>query len=138
MASDTDRGRKARAERQLREELVIWLTTTSTDGTPQPNPVWFIPDGDDIIVYSHRNAVRNRNIQRNNRISLNFNIDPHDEHVTVITGTAAIDPTIPPPNTSRAYMEKYGEYIPGIDMTPESYAETFSVGLRIIPGKIRD
>jgi len=30
-----------RVARRLREEPVIWFTSTSRDGTPQPNPVWF-------------------------------------------------------------------------------------------------
>lgn len=32
----------ARVARRLQDEQVIWLTTVGRDGTPQPNPVWFI------------------------------------------------------------------------------------------------
>lgn len=137
MAPEIDSNLNARLQTQLNEELVIWLTTTSADGTPQPNPVWFITEGDDIIVYSNRSAARNRNLERNNRVSLNFNSDPHADHMTVITGTAVVDHTITPANTSAAYMAKYGQLIPGLDMTPESYAETFSVPLRITSAKVR-
>lgn len=137
MTSETENDLNARVQRQLRDELVVWLTTTSADGTPQPNPVWFITEGDQIIVYSHRTAARNRNLGRNNRVSLNFNSDPRADHMTVITGTAVIDPTIAPANQSAAYMAKYGQLIPGLDLTPETYAETYSVPLRITPHKVR-
>lgn len=137
MTSETENDLNARVQRQLRDELVVWLTTTSADGTPQPNPVWFITEGDQIIVYSHRTAARNRNLGRNNRVSLNFNSDPRADHMTVITGTAVIDPTIAPANQSTAYMAKYGQLIPGLDLTPETYAETYSVPLRITPHKVR-
>ena len=29
-----------RVRRRLRDAELIWFTTTSADGTPQPNPVW--------------------------------------------------------------------------------------------------
>lgn len=137
MPQDIDRELKTRLDQQLQDEMVIWLTTTSADGTPQPNPVWFIADDEDLIIYSNRTAARNRNIERNNRVSLHFNSDPHANHMTVIIGTAVIDPTIAPANESAAYMAKYAQLIPGLDMTPESYAETFSVPLRITPVRVR-
>jgi hypothetical protein len=31
--------------RRLRTEMVIWFTTVGADGTPQPNPVWFLAEG---------------------------------------------------------------------------------------------
>lgn len=40
----TDFGRRVRE--RLTEESVAWLTTVGRDGTPQPNPVWFLWDGD--------------------------------------------------------------------------------------------
>jgi PPOX class probable F420-dependent enzyme len=123
--------------KQLDQELVVWMTTTSADGTPQPNPVWFIPDGDDIIVYSHKTASRNANIARNNRVSLNFNSDPLADHMSVITGTAVIGDAFPQAHQSAAFQEKYGEQIPAIGMTPESHAETYSVVVRITPEKLR-
>lgn len=137
MAPEIDPDVQRRLDEHLKQDLVVWLTTVSADGTPQPNPVWFITDGDDIIIYSNHRAARNRTIARNNRVSLNFNSDPHGSHMTVMTGTATVDDTLPPANESAAYMEKYGELIPGLDMTPESYAETFSVPLRFTPGKVR-
>jgi predicted pyridoxine 5'-phosphate oxidase superfamily flavin-nucleotide-binding protein len=30
----------------LHEAHVIWLTTVDADGTPHPNPVWILWDGD--------------------------------------------------------------------------------------------
>ena len=31
-----------RVRERLVDEQVIWLTTVGADGTPQPNPVWFL------------------------------------------------------------------------------------------------
>ena len=57
---------------RLRTEKAIWLTTVAPDGTPQPNPVWFTWDGETVLVYSHRDAFRNRNLRRNPRVALSF------------------------------------------------------------------
>lgn len=131
----TEIGSKIRE--QLQGELVIWMTTTSADGTPQPNPVWFVTDGDDVLVYSHRSASRNVNVARNPRVSLNFNSDPHASEMSVIIGTAVVDDSFPMANESPAFVAKYGDLVPGLDMTPEEHAETYPVAIRITPEKIR-
>ena len=46
----TDFGR--RVERRLRDEYLVWLTTVRADGLPQPSPVWFLWDGETVLIYS--------------------------------------------------------------------------------------
>ena len=31
---------------------MAWMTTVGDDGTPQPNPVWFLWDEDGFLVFS--------------------------------------------------------------------------------------
>jgi PPOX class probable F420-dependent enzyme len=59
------------AERLL-DEKVIWLTTVSPDGTPQPNPFWFNWNGNSFIIYSSPSSAKLKNISRNPKVSLNF------------------------------------------------------------------
>lgn len=41
------------------EEEVIWITSVSKDGTPQPNPVGFLlQDDNSILIYNMVNANR--------------------------------------------------------------------------------
>ena len=54
------------------EELVIWLTTVSSDGTPNPNPVWFCWDGSSFVIYTPPSSAKLKNIARNPRVSLNL------------------------------------------------------------------
>jgi hypothetical protein len=52
-----------RVRRRLREEQVIWITTVSKDGTPQPNPVGFLfQDDHSILIYNMVNANRIRHV----------------------------------------------------------------------------
>jgi PPOX class probable F420-dependent enzyme len=131
----SDLGQRIRKE--LAEELIVWMTTTSADGTPQPNPVWFVTDGDDVIVYSHNTAARNRNIVRNPSVSLNFNSDPEADRMSVIIGTASIDDAFPSTTENETFQAKYGTRIPGIGMTVEEHSDTYGVVIRITPTKIR-
>lgn len=64
-------GQRVRA--RLRDESLIWLTTTGADGTPQPNPVWFLWDGaDTLIVYNRADARRHEHVAVRPRVSLNL------------------------------------------------------------------
>ena len=132
---NSDLGQRIRKE--MRDELVVWMTTTSADGTPQPNPVWFVADDGDVIVYSHYSAARNTNIERNPRVALNFNSDFHADRMSVITGTATVDDTLPAPKDHAEFQQRYGQLIPGIGMSIEEHSDTYRIPIRVTPTKIR-
>jgi PPOX class probable F420-dependent enzyme len=122
------------ASKRLQTEQLIWLTTTSLDGTPQPNPVWFYWDGESILMYSQPASFKVGNIRRNPKVSLHFNSDEEGGNITVLTGVASLDEK--PKHDSR-YIEKYREEIPKIGHTAESLAAAYSVQIRILPSKLR-
>ncbi len=41
---------------RLESDLVVWLTTITDDGAPAPYPVWFVVDGEDVVVFSQPSA----------------------------------------------------------------------------------
>jgi len=125
----------ARAEERLRGEKIIWLTTVSSNDTPQPNPVWFYWDGESIIVYSQPTSFKVQNITQNPRVSLNFPTDEEGGDVIVLTGEASVDKDPPAPDSR--YLEKYHEEIPKIGLTPETLAASYSVLIRILPNNLR-
>jgi len=55
----------SRTERRLREDTLGWLVTAGKDGTPQPNPVWFLWDGQSLLIYSAPDQAKLKNIERN-------------------------------------------------------------------------
>jgi PPOX class probable F420-dependent enzyme len=121
----------ARAARRLTEEIVVWLTTVTPAGAPLPRPVWFLWDGgNEVLVYSQQSA-RARNIERNPRVTLNFDGDGTGGDIVVLSAGAAIDWNWPPAHEHDAYLEKYAERIAGIGMTPQTFARTYKVPLRI-------
>jgi PPOX class probable F420-dependent enzyme len=127
-----------RVAKRLREEKVAWLTTVGTGGTPQPNPVWFLWDGDTILIYSMTHAARVANIKRNPHVAFNFDGDGRGGNIIVIAGEARISPEEPSAAENDAYVAKYGASIAGGPWgTPENFAAKYTVPVRITPLKVR-
>jgi PPOX class probable F420-dependent enzyme len=127
----------ARAARHLREEIVVWLTSVSASGAPLPMPVWFLWDGQETVrVYSMPGA-RVRNIEGNPRVALHFDGDGQGGDVVVFSGQAVIDGDAPSADASPDYLAKYEPHITRIGRTPQSFAERYSVPIRIELTRLR-
>ena len=126
-----------RVAKRLAEDQIVWLTSVGADGTPQPNPVWFLWDGATLLIYSRPEAARLRHIVRDPRVSLNLNSDADGDDIVVITGMAAVAPDEPSASESAAFIEKYRTGIANLGMNPESFAAAYSVALRVTPEKLR-
>jgi PPOX class probable F420-dependent enzyme len=134
---DTSTDFGARISKQLDNEVVLWLTTVGKSGTPAPNPVWFLWNGTDILVFSQSDKAKLHNIAANPRVSLNFNATHTGGDVGVITGTAILDEAHASPDDLAAYNTKYAEGLAGLDMTPEQFHRDYPVLIRITPDKLR-
>lgn len=126
-----------RVARRLNEEIVAWLTTVRADGTPQPSPIWFLWDGETILIYSQPNTAKIRNIRRNPKVAFNFDGDGHGGDIVVLTCTAMVDESAPPGNQHSAYLAKYREHIARIGMEPDGFAASYSTALRLTPQSVR-
>lgn len=133
--STTDFGR--RVEQRLREETIVWLTTVRRDGTPQPTPVWFLWDGESVLMYSRPNQQKQRNIEHSPKVSLNFDGDGHGGNIIVITGEAQVIADAPPATEVPEYVAKYAESVKQIGMDPDSFAQTYSLAIHITPTDVR-
>jgi PPOX class probable F420-dependent enzyme len=121
----------ARVARHLREDIVVWLTTVTPAGSPLPRPVWFVWDGADSIALYSQPSARVRNIEANPRVTLNFAGDGRGGDIVVLSGSAAIDRGGPPADQADDYLAKYDEHITRIGMSPEAFAQRYSVPVRI-------
>lgn len=127
----------ARVARHLREEIVVWLTTVTPAGAPLPRPVWFLwDDAESVTMYSEPGA-RVRNLGSNPRVTLNFAGDGRGGDIVVLSGTATIDADAPPADRADAYLAKYDEHIARIGMTHDSFAQRYSVPVRIRLTRVR-
>jgi PPOX class probable F420-dependent enzyme len=123
---------------RLQEEPIGWLTTVGADGTPQPNPVWFFWDGEQLLVYNQPDARRLINIQQNPHVSFHLNSDDDGGNVVVVTGVAEVSPDEKLANEVPGYVEKYRKLAIENDLGDmEGMANQYSVALHIRPTHVR-
>jgi len=125
-----------RAERRLREELIVWLVTVNPKGTPQPSPVWFLWEGASILLYSRPGKPKLRNIERNPRVALHLDSDGTGGDIVVMTGAARVSDD-PPASEIPAYIEKYRGRIERNGWTPQSFAADYSIPVRVEVERLR-
>ena len=137
MKIDTTTEFGLRVERRLREEPMAWLTTVAADGTPQPSPVWFLWDGESILVFSRPNQPKLRHIERHPKVALNLDGDARGGDIVIVTGEASLAPDAPPADKVPEYVRKYAWGFARINMTAEQFGQTYSEAIRIRPTKLR-
>ncbi|MCC7369447.1 MAG: TIGR03667 family PPOX class F420-dependent oxidoreductase [Chloroflexi bacterium] len=138
MQIDTTTEFGQRVARRLNDEVIGWLTTVDASGTPQPRPVWFLWDGEALLIYSQDNQAKLRHLAANPKASINLHGDEHGGDIVVLLGEAAVDPAAPPSNAVPAYQAKYGrQIVEGLKMTPESFAADYPVAIRFRPTRLR-
>jgi PPOX class probable F420-dependent enzyme len=122
---------------RITKDKVVWLTTVTDSGAPAPNPVWFVPDGDDIVVFSTPGARKVHNITQRPTVTLHFNSDLEGGDVVVITGHATVAHGRRP-SALGAYLEKYEASITGpLGMTVDEIDRTYDTEIRVRPTRVR-
>ena len=134
---DPGTAKGARAAQRLRDDKVAWLITVARDGTPVPTPVWFWWDGASIVVYSQRDKPKLRHIAANPRVALALRTDEVGDEITVVSGDAVVDPSLPSADAVEDYVAKYGDLIAGMGSAPGPFAGEYAVPIRITPTKLR-
>jgi PPOX class probable F420-dependent enzyme len=131
----TDDG--ARALRRLQTELIGWLTTINPDGQPQASPIWFLWDGEELLIYSKTRAPRNGNIEDRPLVAFNLEAGTDGEDVVTAEGEARIVPDEPPASANPTYIAKYQGMLDVYEWTPEWFSGRYSVPIRIRPKRWR-
>lgn len=114
----------------------IWFTTVNDEGMPQPTPVWFIREGDAFVIYTTPDSKKVDNMRAHPEAALGVATEGAGSYF-VLHGEAIADHTIPPANRNAAYMAKYTDGIAGIGMTPDSFAQRFSLPIRVTASHVR-
>jgi PPOX class probable F420-dependent enzyme len=127
-----------RVSQRLREERLIWLTTVGADGTPQPNPVWFLwEEPGTLLVYNRAAAHRLKHIESRPRVSLNFDADARGGDIVVITGEARVVDSRPLPHSHSSYLAKYEKAMMRVSGDVASFGREYPIAMEITIGRVR-
>jgi PPOX class probable F420-dependent enzyme len=123
--------------RRLIEDRIAWFTTVSSDGTPQPRPVWFLWNGDSFLLFSEPHSHKVRHLGSNPRASIHLDGDGSGGDIIVFVGKAYVEEQLIPQDDLEAYIDKYREGFKRIGTTPERFAKNNQTAIRMIPSKLR-
>ncbi len=126
-----------RVRERLEHERVVWFTTTGADGTPQPNPVWFVWDDGGFLIYNAAHAKRLSHIQGRPQVALHFNSNEQGGDIVVFRGLAHPADTQPPAHENPAYVAKYGEAMESISGSLEAFSKAYPQALRVQVNAVR-
>ncbi|MGW1882474.1 PPOX class F420-dependent oxidoreductase [Streptomyces sp. NPDC001970] len=66
------------------------LSTVRADGSPHVAPVWFVLDGDDVVLNTGKQTVKGRNLARDGRVALCVDEDRPPYSFVLIRGWAEL------------------------------------------------
>ncbi|OKI11731.1 PPOX class F420-dependent oxidoreductase [Streptomyces sp. CB03911] len=71
------------------------LASTRADGRPHVAPVWFLLDGDDIVLNTGSGTVKGRTLARDGRVMLCVDDDRPPFSFVLVQGTATLSEDLP-------------------------------------------
>lgn len=131
--NDSDR---EHANRRLREDLIIWLTTVDAQGQPHTSPVWFWWDGQNVVLFSMPRSPKVANIRANPRVSLNLDGNGQGGDIVSIEGTAELFDDKPLTDFPE-YVRRYTDKLEAMGYEPDPFAHAYSTGIRVTPTRFR-
>lgn len=138
MSVFADNAAGARARTRLEEGRLVWLVTVGADGTPQPNPVWFLWDGaETLLVYNRANAHRLAHLDARPHVALHFDASAQGGDIVVISGTAHRAPKQSAPHENAAYLAKYGDAMARVAGSHEQFSVEYPVAVEIEMRRVR-
>ncbi|MEU8631361.1 pyridoxamine 5'-phosphate oxidase family protein [Amycolatopsis sp. NPDC048633] len=115
-------------------EKIGWLTTVTPKGRPAPRPVWFVLDGDDVVVFSKPDTAKLRHLEANPEVSFHLNGNEAGGAILVVNGKAHVEAGAA--SEAPGYLDKYGPSYAGIGFeTPEAFDAVYSVRIRLVPDR---
>jgi PPOX class probable F420-dependent enzyme len=133
---DTSKPAHVHALERLQRDIIVWLSTERPDGRPHLVPVWFLWDGQTILIFSKPDQ-KIRNLRQNPAVMLGLDDTDTGEDVVLVEGTAELlaagqaAPTLP------AYAAKYTPKLTEMGWTPASMATEYTEPIRITPTRVR-
>lgn len=117
----------------MQKRAFAHLATLMPDGSPQVTPVWFDYDGEHIIVNSARGRVKDKNMQRDQRVALEI-MDPDDPYRYLEIRGCVVEIT---EEGSDAGIDRLAHKYLGVDIYPFRNPAEQRVIYKIAPMKIK-
>ncbi len=130
---DPTNPKNAHIEERLRNDLMIWLSSVRPEGRPHIVPVWFLWDGESILIFSQPHTQKIRNLRHNPNVMLALDDTKSGNDVVMFEGKAELlnEPT--ENTTIAAYATKYDSLLRSMGWDAATVAAQRSQPIRITP-----
>jgi PPOX class probable F420-dependent enzyme len=128
---DSSDPQAAHIAERLRDAVILWLASVRPDGRPHLVPVWFLWEGETILIFSKPENQKVRNIRQNPAVTVSLDETDEGDDVVVLEGAAELDGDPQLSTALPAYAAKYGSLIADLGWTPETMAKEYSQPIRI-------
>jgi PPOX class probable F420-dependent enzyme len=132
---DLSQSRNAHIDQRLQTEPMIWLSSVKPNGDPHMVPVWFLWDGNTVLIFSQPDTQKMRNLQHNSHVMLALDTAEDGGDIVMLKGTAELDETANAEAAFPAYAQKYAQQLQSFGWTIESMAQSYSKAIRVTPTK---
>jgi len=129
---DGSHARDAHIAQRLRDDLIVWLATVRPDGRPHLAAVWFLWDGETVLIFSKPNQ-KMRNLRTHPQVTLALDDTQGGDDPLVIEGTATLLPQGAITPELEAYAKKYAGQFAAMKWTPAQMAQSYTESFRITP-----
>jgi len=126
-------GRSSSADSALRDDPVVWLSSTQRDGRPHLVPVWFHWDGEQIVAFSKPQARKVENLRDDPRVMLAVGTPGPEFEVELIEATAELPDRPAAEVMPEGFGPKYRELLRRAGLTVQRFAEVYSQPIVLRP-----
>jgi PPOX class probable F420-dependent enzyme len=123
----------SRVDALLDRESVVWLSSVRPDGRPHLIPIWFWWDGTAVLFASKPQACKVANLRANADCMLAIGDPDADFDVALIEARAELAVMATNDLLAAGLLEKYRERMSAAGLTRDTFAETYSQVVRIVP-----
>lgn len=136
MFLDLSQPKQAHINERLRAEPVIWLATVRPDGRPHLVPVWFLWDGETILIFSQPNNQKIHNLRANPAVTLALEAANEGEDVAILEGRARLVGPDDIQASAPDYVAKYESGMAELGMTWDTMSASYSQPIRVTPSRL--
>lgn len=126
-----------KTNQRLQTEIIMWMTTVTPHGQPQTSPVWFLWDGQEILIWSLDPTPRLANLRTNDKVALNLDGNGTGGDIVTIEGVAVIDPDGPAAHEVPEYVKRYQDRMDKGWGGPAQFAAKYPTLVRVAPTRVR-
>ena len=122
----------------LGRESVAWIATVRPDGRPHVVPLWFLWDGESILVFSKAEAQKVRNLRHDRRVMVAVGAPGLETPAGLLEAVAELDPVATRADLPSGFVAKYRARLTELGLSGEAFAQVYPQPIRIRPTRWLD